>query len=159
MCLSKSFFKLQPQDFPGSSTESPMLPGTPQSRGRQHGLSLPCGDIYETIILQGHLRMTSSLMFLAGLGSVFSSFSLQASAGFLILPGRTDRSCLQGCAHRKGHTPICWMAASGICMQCLDHILARKGRVLVIHTSSPHQNQAIAIVEAKLGVGGDKKLD
>lgn len=138
LCLSKSSFKLQPQDFPGSSTESAMLLGTPQSRGRRHGLSLPRGDVYETIILQGHLRMTSSLMFLAGLRSVFSSFSLQASAGFLILLRRTDRSYLQGCVHWKGHAPICWLVASGIHMQCLDHILGRKGRVLVIHTSSPH---------------------
>lgn len=58
----------------------PCSRGTPQSWGGRRDRLLPHRDIHDTIIIQGHLRMTSSLPFLAGLRRcVFTFFPASLS--------------------------------------------------------------------------------
>lgn len=88
LCLSQSSFKLQPWVSSDSSTEGPMLQGNPSVLGKQRDQLLPHRDIHDTIIIQGHLRMTLSLTFLAGLRRcVFTFFPASLSRLFDLCSG------------------------------------------------------------------------
>lgn len=107
----------------------PCSRGTPQSWGSRRDRLLPHRDIHDTIIIQGHLRMTVASVLSWASKVCFHVFPCKPQQAFGLVLRGTDRSCWQGCDHWKSPTLICQMAASSICVQRLDDAWGgREGR-------------------------------